>query len=67
MMSILVERPSTGRDGIEKREGMFLLQDGELAWQEPESENVDIEHPVQRASDGRFAPALNVELIALDA
>lgn len=52
---------------VEKPEGMYLLQDGELEWQEPETENIHIEISVRDGADGRFVPALDVELTVLDA
>lgn len=52
---------------IEKPEGMYHVQDGELRWQEPEGKNIHIEISVRDGADGRFVPALDVELTVLDA
>lgn len=52
---------------IEKPEGMYEVQDGELKWQEPQEENVHIEISVRDGADRRFVPALDVELTVLDA
>lgn len=52
---------------IEKPEGMYEVQDGELVWREPEDENIHIEISVRDGADGRFIPALDVELTVLDA
>ncbi len=52
---------------IEKPEGMYHVQDGELEWQEPEGKNIHIEISVRDGADGRFVPALDVELTVLDA
>lgn len=52
---------------IEAPEGMYVPRlDGELVWQEPDRENIHIEISVRDAGDGRFVPALNVELTVLD-
>lgn len=52
---------------IEKPEGMYVVEDGELQWQEPEGKNIHIEISVRDGADGRFVPALDVELTVLDA
>ena len=53
---------------VEKAEGMYHLQDGELVWHEPEETNVHVEVGVCDAGDGRFVPGLEVTatLIASD-
>lgn len=45
---------------IEKAEGVYEWRDGELAWQEPEAENLHVEVSVRDAGDGRFVPAVKV-------
>lgn len=52
---------------IEKPEGMYEVRNGKLEWQEPEEENIHIEISVRDGADGRFVPALDVELTVLDA
>lgn len=44
----------------EKAEGMYVRQDGQLTWQEPETENTHLEVAVCDAADGRFIPGLTV-------
>ena len=45
---------------IEEAEGMYAMQDGELAWQNPGSANAHVEITVRDAADGRFVPGLDV-------
>lgn len=52
---------------IEAPEGMYEVQDGQLVWREPEDENIHIEISVRDGADGRFVPALDVELTVLNA
>lgn len=52
---------------IEKPEGMYEVQGGELVWREPGDNNIHIEISVRDGADGRFVPALDVELTVLDA
>lgn len=72
-MDILVEEIATPMTedvvayATEKSEGIFLLEDGELKWHASGNENVDFERPLHDGIDDHFAPALEVELIALDA
>ena len=53
---------------VEQAEGMYRLVDGELAWQEPERENLHLEITVRDVADGRFVPdlAVHATLIAPD-
>lgn len=46
---------------VEKAEGMHVMRDGELVWQEPEEENAHVEVAVRDAADGRFIPGLEIE------
>lgn len=45
---------------VEKAEGMYKLENGELKWQEPKEENVHLEVSVRDGGDGRFVPGLTV-------
>ena len=51
---------------VEKAEGLYHLQDGELKWREPDEENCHIEISVRDATDSRFIPALTVSLRVID-
>lgn len=51
---------------IEKPEGMYQLNEGQLQWHEPDDENIHIEISVRDGGDGRFIPALDVQLTVLD-
>lgn len=51
---------------VEKPEGMYHLKNEELHWQEPQEENIHIEISVRDGGDGRFIPALEVQLTVLD-
>lgn len=51
---------------VEKAEGMYRLEDGELKWQEPEDENCHIEIAVRDAADHRFIPGLVVHVRVTD-
>jgi uncharacterized protein involved in high-affinity Fe2+ transport len=52
---------------VEKPEGLYVRENGELTWQEPQDKNIHIEISVRDAGDGRFVPALDVELAVYDA
>lgn len=45
---------------IEKAEGMYHFDDGQLVWHNPDGENTHVEIAVCDASDGRFVPAVKV-------
>jgi hypothetical protein len=45
---------------VEEAEGMYMWEDGELNWMEPEEENLHVEIAVCDLSDGRFVPCLTV-------
>ena len=45
---------------VENAEGMWVMRDGKLTWQNPQQENAHIEVSVRDGADGRFVPALNV-------
>jgi uncharacterized protein involved in high-affinity Fe2+ transport len=51
---------------VEEAEGMYMLEDGELVWHEPEDENLHVEIAVCDASDGRFVPGLTVTATLID-
>ena len=51
----------------EHPEGMYMLQDGRLTWQNPTDENIHIEVAVRDAADGRFVPGLPVVVTVLTA
>ena len=51
---------------VEKAEGTYQLQDGELKWEEPQDENCHIEVSVRDAADHRFIPALVVHVRVTD-
>lgn len=51
---------------VEKAEGMYMLRDGELQWQEPEENNLHIEVVVSDAGDHRFIPGLSVHVTLID-
>ncbi len=51
---------------VEEAEGMYMLTDGQLEWQEPESENIHIEVAVRDAGDDRFIPGLDVAVSVRD-
>ena len=51
---------------IEEAEGMFMWEDGELHWHDPEDENLHVEIAVCDASDGRFIPGLKVTATLVD-
>lgn len=52
---------------IEKAEGMYVMEDGELTWREPGTENTHVEISVRDASDNRFVPGLSVHVTIHDA
>ncbi len=45
---------------IEDAEGLYHMQNGQLEWHEPTTENCHLEIAVRNASDGRFLPGLKV-------
>lgn len=45
---------------VEAAEGMYVWEDGQLQWQDPNTENAHIEVVVRDACDGRFIPGLDV-------
>jgi hypothetical protein len=47
---------------LEKAEGMYQLDGGELRWQKPQDENLHLEVIVSDAADGRFVPGLTVRV-----
>ena len=51
---------------IEEAEGMYMVEDGELVWHDPEEENLHVEIAVCDASDGRFVPGLKVTGTLID-
>lgn len=51
---------------IEKAEGMWMPENGELVWHEPEEENIHLEVAVRDAADGRFIPGLTVHARFVD-
>jgi uncharacterized protein involved in high-affinity Fe2+ transport len=46
---------------IEKAEGMYMPENGELVWQDPDEENLHVEIVVRDRDDGRLVPGLDVE------
>jgi hypothetical protein len=52
---------------VESAEGMYQTRNGELEWQEPQSENVHVEVSVRDAADNRFIPGLTVYATVIDA
>jgi hypothetical protein len=50
----------------EDAEGMYIMRDGRLEWQEPQAENAHIEIGVRDGADGRFIPGLTVYVTLLD-
>ena len=51
---------------IEKAEGLYKWQDGQLAWTPPSDENTHVEISVRDAADNRFIPGLEVAVVVLD-
>lgn len=51
---------------VEQAEGMYMLRDGRLEWQEPDNENAHVEVSARDASDGRFIPNLTVYATLID-
>jgi hypothetical protein len=51
---------------VEEAEGMYMFQNGELVWQEPDEENLHVEVAVRDAGDGRFVPCLDVWVTLID-
>lgn len=51
---------------IERPEGMYHLEGGELVWREPEGYNAHLEISVRDAADNRFIPGLSVHVRAID-
>jgi uncharacterized protein involved in high-affinity Fe2+ transport len=52
---------------VEKAEGMWQREGGELVWHEPGDRNVHLEISVRDGADHRFVPGLDVELTVLTA
>ena len=50
----------------EEAEGLWRMQDGELVYEKPETENAHIEIAVLDGADHRFIPGLEVHLTVLD-
>lgn len=51
---------------IEKAEGMYAMENGELMWHEPQEENIHIEVAVRDGADNRFIPNLTIRLTLID-
>ncbi len=51
---------------VEKAEGLYMWEDDELVWHEPEEENLHVEVAVRDAADGRFVPGVEVRATLLD-
>lgn len=51
---------------VEKAEGMYRMENGELTWQAPDGTNCHIEVTVCDAADGRFIPMLSITATLLD-
>lgn len=51
---------------IEEAEGMYMWEDGELVWREPEDENLHVEIAVCDGADGRFVPGCKVTGTLID-
>lgn len=51
---------------VEKAEGMYHHENGELRWMEPEKENCHVEVSVRDAADNRFIPGLDVRVRLVD-
>ncbi len=51
---------------VEKAEGLYQVEDGELKWRPPEDENVHVEVSVRDGADGRFIPGLTVRATLVD-
>jgi hypothetical protein len=51
---------------IEKAEGMYVMRDGELIWEEPGQDNAHLEVSARDATDQRFIPGLEVRVRVLD-
>jgi hypothetical protein len=51
---------------VEEAEGMYMWENGELVWHDPEDENLHVEIAVCDASDGRFVPGLTVTGTLID-
>lgn len=47
---------------IEKAEGMYEYDDGDLVWREPGQANLHVEVSVRDAGDGRFVPGVTVQV-----
>ena len=45
---------------VEEAEGLYMMRNGKLVWEEPEEENVHLEISVRDGADGRFVPGLAV-------
>ena len=51
---------------LEKAEGLYSLENGELIWHEPTDENLHVEVAVRDAADNRFIPGLEVYVTLID-
>ena len=51
---------------VEEAEGMYVMRDGRLEWQNPEEENLHLEVSVRDRADGRFVPGLTVTATLID-
>ena len=65
---VIVQRAGDYEIGVavEEAEGMWMWEDGELAWRNPEEENCHVEVCVRDGADGRFVPALEVTATLID-
>lgn len=50
---------------VEEAEGLYVMKNGDLVWQEPEG-NLHVEVAVRDAADGRFVPGLDVIVTIFD-
>ena len=50
----------------EKAEGMYIMRNGQLEWDEPQIENTHLELAVCSLADGRFVPNLTVYATLID-
>lgn len=51
---------------VEKAEGLYVLRNGRLQWQEPTDENAHVEVVVRDGADGRYIPGLIVHATLID-
>lgn len=52
---------------LEKAEGLYMWTGDGLEWREPTTENLHVEVAVRDAADGRFLPALDIDVSIADA